>query len=66
MSNHDLKPFPFCGGEAKFDKVMWGCEEEACIVCTRCNALFTVEWINPARVDLADTWNRRVSDAKNA
>ena len=60
---NDLKACPFCGGRAFFEKLYspsgnW----EYCIACTVCDGVVTLVYNNPDKSDLADTWNRRVSD----
>lgn len=59
----ELKPCPFCGGKAFFDKLYdaYGVEEY-CIACTDCDCVFTVAYKNPDKSDLAEAWNRRVQN----
>ena len=59
--NNDLKPCPFCGGKAFFDKIYF-VNWEYCIACTDCDSIFTLAYKNPDKGDLAETWNRRASD----
>jgi len=66
MTTPDLKPCPFCGGKAKFDTVTWVRWEEPCIVCTKCEALFTTGWVDPSQSDLIEAWNRRANDGKGS
>lgn len=52
----ELKPCPFCGGEAVF------LGYTAAIKCKDCGGAFIVT--NPliSRLELKEAWNRRVSD----
>lgn len=59
----ELKPCPFCGGKAFFDKMYspdgdW----EYCIACADCECMFTVEYRNPDKNYLLNAWNRRAED----
>lgn len=59
--NNDLKPCPFCGGKAFFDKLYFAKGDwEYCIACTDCDAVFSLAYKNPDKGDLAEAWNRRV------
>lgn len=66
----ELKPCPFCGGEAEYTKVgnsKMGIKQ-ATIKCKNClvqrtqkfkSKAFDFEWIDKT---MMDSWNRRVSD----
>jgi Lar family restriction alleviation protein len=59
----ELKPCPFCGGKAFFNKLYDAYDdEEYCIACTDCDCVFTVTYKNPDKSDLAEAWNRRVQN----
>lgn len=57
----DLKPCPFCGGEAKY-KVIYGfhgySETEYIVTCKRCGATMTKD----VETGVIDAWNRRWGD----
>lgn len=52
-----LKPCPFCGGEAAF------LGETCTIKCKQCGGAFIVTNPGMTRLELKETWNRRVNDA---
>ena len=56
--NSELKPCPFCGGEAGF-------LNGGTIKCTKCGGAFFVT--NPliSRYDIAKAWNTRTPNEKN-
>lgn len=56
MKEVELKPCPFCGGEASF------IGETSTIKCKRCGGAFIVT--NPliSRYEVTSVWNRRVGD----
>lgn len=57
MSNTELKPCPFCGGEAIKSTFSWGnISDEYTIECTVCRARTTVLKLEQA----IEVWNRRV------
>lgn len=58
----ELKPCPFCGGQAFFDKMYVVNEDEYCIACSQCDCVFTISWLSPDKDDLAEAWNRRAND----
>lgn len=60
-----LKPCPFCGGEAFFDRLYMGGDVEDCISCRICDCTFTVSNYNPTKTELANEWNRRANDDEN-
>lgn len=61
--NDELKPCPFCGAKAFFDKSYFpNGNWEYCIACTNCDSVFTLAYINPDKSDLAELWNRRADN----
>ena len=60
----ELKPCPFCGSECvQFDDV--GCYSyfrEHVIYCEECDAIFTIDFANANKEDVAEAWNRRVNN----
>lgn len=62
MSDIELKPFPFCGGEAKVEKRNGGFQ----VRCKQCGArgkYVVGNWYNMIkRTEAIDAWNRRVSE----
>lgn len=59
MKETELKPCPFCGGEAGF------IAETATIKCKQCGGAFIVT--NPliSRLEVTQDWNRRADDEPN-
>ena len=60
MKETELKPCPFCGGEAKLEKADMGCWK---IKCTKCPCDFGRYWYLRKR-DAKKAWNRRATDGK--
>lgn len=58
MKETELKPCPFCGGEAKF------VGEAATVKCVNCGGAFLCT--NPliSRLEVAQAWNRRADNGK--
>ena len=58
MKETELKPCPFCGGNADF------ISESTTIKCKRCGGAFIVT--NPliSRLEVVQAWNRRATDEK--
>lgn len=58
MENRELKPCPFCGGEADF------IGETATIKCKQCGGAFIVT--NPliSKLEASEAWNRRADNGK--
>jgi tRNA(Ile2) C34 agmatinyltransferase TiaS len=56
MERNELKPCPFCGGEANF------IGETATIKCKKCGGAFIVT--NPliSRLEASEAWNRRADN----
>lgn len=64
--NNALKPCPFCGGRAFFDKLYFPSGKwEYCIACTGCDGVFTLAYKNPDKSDLSEAWNRRATDGES-
>lgn len=73
---NELKPCPFCGGEAELKRKQFDASEAAWIECKSCGAMSTVWAIGlnkiPPRARIGDgcfspvrnAWNRRVEDSK--
>ena len=58
MSNTQLKPCPFCGGEAAF------IGDTRTIKCKRCGGAFICTNPIMTTLEVAEAWNRRVNDGK--
>lgn len=57
MKTPDLKPCPFCGGEAKFNLFCGN----YCVTCTACmGGVFPFP--RSTKEEAAKNWNRRVTD----
>ena len=54
----ELKPCPFCGGEAAF------IGDSASIKCRNCACAFIVTTPLISRLEVKDAWNRRFTDEK--
>ena len=66
MNSDNLKPCPFCGGEAKAEEALrsftvelW--ETYVYVVCKKCGA--TVEGADEA--EATEAWNRRANDGQS-
>ena len=55
----ELKPCPFCGGEAAF------LGATCTIKCKQCGGAFIATNPVMTTMETADAWNRRVNDGKN-
>ena len=51
----ELKPCPFCGGEAKIYRSKY----DAFVGCDKCHIS---TWSGDSEQELVDAWNRRASD----
>jgi hypothetical protein len=62
MTEGELKPCPFCGGEVKIKHQAWG--TAGLLTCNGCRILFLVPWAQSGTLqDLAEVWNRRKEKA---
>ena len=65
----DLKPCPFCGGEALFEPYKARKGYEASIQCTQClcgMSTITYDTEEEAEKAVTDAWNRRYGGKENA
>lgn len=53
-----LKPCPFCGGEAHFDKA-YSYFRDIVIYCEECDMVFTLDDCTTTQKEILDAWNRR-------
>ena len=61
----ELKPCPFCGGEALLEEFIVRKGFEACVVCTGCLVTMptsTYDESEKAARKAIEAWNRRVSE----
>lgn len=59
----ELKPCPFCGGEAQIGVAHFPAGDRYRVFCTECGATTWPRIIAPKNAEKA--WNRRTADAKN-
>lgn len=67
MGTLDLKPCPFCGGEAKLVNTMFAGDMYKTVFCLACNANtnnFNARDEKSA-MRAVDAWNRRANDESN-
>ncbi len=58
MTEGELKPCPFCGGEVEIKHQTWG--TAGLLKCNGCGILFLIPWTQSETLqDLAEVWNRR-------
>lgn len=58
----ELKPCPFCGGEAHLiEYSVIGFPVEYGVKCEKCSAMTYPKWITAMQA--VEAWNRRVNDA---
>ena len=61
MTNTDLKPCPFCGGNVRFEKAYsYFCD--TVIYCDSCDMVFALDDCEATDSEIADAWNRRVDN----
>lgn len=61
MTNIDLKPCPFCGGNVRFD-VAYSYFRDTVIYCDSCDIVFALDDCDASGVDVARAWNRRADN----
>ncbi len=61
MTEYELEPRPFCGGDVRFDKA-YSYFRDNIIYCAWCGMVFTLDDCAASDDDIARAWNRR---AKN-
>lgn len=54
----ELKPCPFCGGEACLDK-SYSYFRDFTIYCQECDCVFTVDSVLATEKEVCDAWNKR-------
>ena len=62
MINSELKPCPFCGGEAEIDNDANGYEW---VTCGECNASTASKRMNAGTQDHIKSWNKRVENKQS-
>ena len=61
----ELKPCPFCGGEAKISHMgpyVGKTSKVECKTCGECSKIFFISMEYAANVMAAEAWNRRAND----
>lgn len=65
MKNIELKPCPFCGGEAEISHGRFDGKDTSYVVCKRCMArgeFFTISFKRSSDDMAIEAWNRRVTE----
>ena len=55
----ELKPCPFCGGEARTYRLQYGLMKKYCIECLECGAELPMMFCSEDEVKAIAAWNRR-------
>lgn len=58
MTEYELKPCPFCGGDVRLDKA-YSYIRDNIIYCDGCDMVFTLDDFSASSDDIARAWNRR-------
>lgn len=58
MTEYNLKPCPFCGGDVCFDNA-YSYFRDNMIYCNGCDMVFTLDDCSASDDDIARAWNRR-------
>lgn len=63
----DLKPCPFCGGEAHIKEVVSACEMLYTVGCSDSECMGYETWLlKPTKEEAIAAWNRRSDDVEPA
>lgn len=57
----ELKPCPFCGGDAHLDKA-YSYFRDIVIYCEGCDVVFTLDDCSTTAKQIVDAWNRRADN----
>lgn len=59
----ELKPCPFCGGEAHIEKnAGMTAVRDHVIYCEGCDSYFLLDDVNATEEDIIEAWNRRAEE----
>ena len=59
MTEHNLKPCPFCGGEAHLNKA-YSYYSDIVIYCEGCDSVFSLDDNDKTAEEIVEAWNNRV------
>lgn len=62
MTEYELKPCPFCGGDVCFDKAYSYFRDSVIYYCNGCGMVFTLDDCAASDDDIVKAWNRRADN----